>query len=416
MFKKLFSVVCFLLFFVLTFTPVIFSNQLEGGFGYLPENLIQTEETTKTPMENGEIVTKFKDFVIVEYTSFVNRNDYSLYGTVFLPAEAYENPSGKKYPFVFLAYGTACTNRFYGVLFRELAKSGYVVAGIDYQGQGYSSGPAPYKDGMVDSEVYADDILEFQQYLFDNSYPIDENRMGIWGWSLGTMVTPGVIYKDPRYKAVSQMGVIYDNSVAASTTHWEKYLKSINIPLQIEMTMASMHDSWIVTPWFDPAVDLFEDYSGEAMLIVHDPAPMAPLTFAGFMSENRVYHYINEVIDFFNYFLSGDKESYARLIAPDPYCTKIGKSYKFKNDQRLLTEDEWSFINRVRKTAGNIHDGSWFSRYVFFPTWERLVIPTLSYVDMPMEYATRLLLPWDLMWNFGMEYFEMNHEELAPAN
>jgi hypothetical protein len=75
MFKKLFSVVCFLLFFVLTFTPVIFSNQLEGGFGYLPENLIQTEETTKTPMENGEIVTKFKDFVIVEYTSFVNRND-----------------------------------------------------------------------------------------------------------------------------------------------------------------------------------------------------------------------------------------------------------------------------------------------------------------------------------------------------
>jgi len=169
----------------------------------------------------------------------------------------------------------------------SLPKNGYIVAAIDYQGQGFSSGPAPIEDGKVDSEVYADDILEFQQYLFDKGYPIDENRMGIWGWSLGTMVAPAVVYKDPRYRAVSQMGVIYENSVGASTTHWARYIDSVNVPLQIEMTIASIHDGWIITPWYGPAIDLFEEYNGEVMLIIHDPGPMAPLTVAGFFNSEK---------------------------------------------------------------------------------------------------------------------------------
>ena len=444
MFKKLFTTVCMLVFIALFFTPVVYSNQLGGGFGdsfekqmqnnataktpmehvfkYLRDNLLNNEENAKaleekakTLMEHGELVTKFKDFVIVEYTDFVNRNDYSLYGTVFLPTEAYENPNGQKYPFVFIAYGTMCINRIYGILFRELAKNGYIVAAIDYQGQGFSSGPAPIENGIVDTEVYVDDVLEFQQYLFDKGYPIDENRMGIFGWSLGTMVAPGVIHKDPRYRAVSQLGVLYDTPAGGATDYWAKYIDTIDVPLQISMAMASIHDGWIITPWWDQAIELFENYNGEIILMVHDPGPMAPLTVAGFFnSEKRVYHYINEVIDFYDYFLNGDKEAYERLIAPDPYCTIIGKSYKLENDQRLITEEEWDLINMIRRAAIYINGYPMFSKYIFIPMWKYLVVPSLSLVDMPVEYAMRLLMPWELIWNFGGEYIEINHEELAP--
>ena len=386
----------------------------------------QKEKSEKQPMEHGKIVTdSFRDFVIVEYTDFKNRNGYSLYGTVFMPREAYENMqkgiSDKKYPTITIAYGTMCVNRMYGILYRELAKKGYIVEGLDYQGQGFSSGPAQKTQnsllgirGRVDGEAMADDVLRFRDYLIDNGYPIDVDKMGIWGWSLGTMVSPAVVAKDPRYKAMSHMGFVYDNAELGSPTHLGNYIDTVKVPLQIEMTQLALHDDLPITPWYDAAVRVFDDYKGPIVISIHDPLPYTPITMAGFMfNKSRTYHYILEdVIPFFDYFVKGDKSAYNKIIAPDKYCNDIGKVYRLGKDVRDFTLEEKKRINQVINRRIPIDDGAWFSNYVFLPVWSRVVVPMLPYTDQIMELMFKTFLPWNVAWDFAMEYVEPNNEAM----
>jgi len=384
----------------------------------------QKAKAEKNTMENGKIVTdSFKDFVIVEYTDFKNKNGYSLYGTVFMPREAYENMqkgiSRKKYPTITIAYGTMCVNRMYGILYRELAKNGYIVEGLDYQGQGFSSGPAQKTQdsllgirGRADGEAMADDILDFRDYLIDNGYPIDVDKMGIWGWSLGTMVSPAVIAKDPRYKAMSHMGFVYDNAELGSTTHLGKYIDTMKVPYQIEMTQLALHDDFPITPWYDTAVRVFDDYKGPIVISIHDPLPYTPITMAGFMfNKSRTYHYINEdLIPFFDYFVKGEDSAYSKIIASDKYCNDIGKVYRLGKDVRNFTPEEEKRIKQVINRRIPIDNGAWFSDYIFVPVWSRVVIPMLPYTDQIMELMFKTFLPWNVAWDFAMEYIEPNNE------
>jgi hypothetical protein len=114
---------------------------------------------------------------------------------------------------------------------------------------------------------------------------------------------------------------------------------------------------------------------------------------------------------FFIKMVKAENKAYQKLIASDPYTTKVKKAYKFNADQRLLDNSDLAVINRARALNGNVHDGYWFSYYIFGPMWATM-IPMLAYMDIPVEYISRLFLPWDVMWNFGIEYFEPNQEEM----
>jgi len=91
-----------------------------------------------------------------------------------LPKKAYENigtANSEKFPFIMITYGTMCINRMYGLLFKNLVKRGYIVAGVDYTGQGFSEGSKPViseDDLRLDSEYITQDVLDFQKYLFAN--------------------------------------------------------------------------------------------------------------------------------------------------------------------------------------------------------------------------------------------------------
>lgn len=354
-----------------------------------------------TVLSEGKEITRFRDFTIEEFP-FKNREGTRLYGTVFVPNS---NPNSGRYPMITIAYGTACINRMYGLLFRELAKRGYVVSAVDYRGQGYSEGVLPVApNGKIDGEAFANDVIDFQKYVLDN-YPVDPDRMGIWGWSLGTVVTPVVLARPEGklYKAISQMGVLRTDLAEKIANVEFDYEDVSDAPLQIQSCIGALHDEDFITPWWWSPVDAYMAYKGPKMIILHGPS----FGMAGMATKERAYDYVNDVGDFFDAFLKNNAEAYARLIQPDPFCNQIGKTFNFGQDKREFTKEEMAMIDEARKTKG-----AKVSSSVFLPLWRGMVAPMLALVNEPVEISTKTIMPWSKVWVGFMDYWEYNTEPM----
>jgi pimeloyl-ACP methyl ester carboxylesterase len=352
-------------------------------------------------LSEGKEVTRFKDFTIEEFP-FQNREGTRLYGTVFIP----NNRSGNgHFPMITIAYGTACINRVYGLLFRELAKRGYVVSAVDYRGQGYSEGILPVApNGKIDGEGFADDVIDFQKHVLAN-YPVDPDRMGIWGWSLGTVVTPIVLARPEgkAYKGISQIGILRTDLTEKVAHVQVDYEDVSNAPLQVQSTIGALHDEDFITPWWWSPVDAYTAYKGPKMILLHGPS----YGMAGMATKERAYDYAYDVCDFFDAFLKSDAEAYARLTQPDPFCNQIGKTFDFGQDKREFTKEEWSMIEEARKTKG-----AKVSTSLFLPMWRGAVAPMLALINEPMEIGTKALMPWTKLWIGFMDYWEYNTEPM----
>ena len=376
------------------------------------KDISQNQTAVRTQIEN-KIVTEFEDFVIEEF-DFFNRDKTRLYGTVFLPKKAYENigtANPEKFPFIMITYGTMCINRMYGLLFKNLVKRGYIVAGVDYTGQGFSEGSKPViseDDLRLDSEYITQDVLDFQKYLFGARYPIDETKMGNWGASLGTVTSAILADKEHRYKAISEMGLCGKNLSRGTYPTWEQIQGKLptTTALQIEATMAAVHDTDMITPWWQAPIDAYNEHKGPKMIMIHDRYP----SFLGMLgSQKRAHHYLQEVIDFFDYFLRGDKQAYHRLIAPDEYCTKLGKAFDFGKDKRDFSSNEENYINRFRNLYGMP-----FAYNGFGPMWNQYVLNLLPLASQPFKINIPFLLPWDKIWLL-FEYWEPNYENFVET-
>jgi dipeptidyl aminopeptidase/acylaminoacyl peptidase len=170
------------------------TNSPDEVFFYDEGNLSQQSH------HNSELLSS-KKILETETISFTATDGEELFGMMIKPANF--DPS-KKYPLIIRMHGGPVSQ--YGLYFsydwQLFAASDYVVMAINPRG---SSGRGLDFQKVIFADwgnVDADDISQLADYAISLGY-IDENRLGLGGWSYGGMLTNYVIAKDQRFKAAT---------------------------------------------------------------------------------------------------------------------------------------------------------------------------------------------------------------------
>jgi len=169
---------------------------------YHPDEVFLYDEgnITQQSHHNSELLSSRK-ILETETISFTATDGEELFGMIIKPENF--DPL-KKYPLIIRMHGGPVSQ--YGLYFNYdwqlFAANGYVVMvtnprgssgrGLDFQKKIFADW------GNVD----ADDISRLADYAISLGY-IDENKLGLGGWSYGGMLTDYVIAKDQRFKAAT---------------------------------------------------------------------------------------------------------------------------------------------------------------------------------------------------------------------
>ncbi|MBI9057043.1 MAG: S9 family peptidase [Labilibaculum sp.] len=138
-------------------------------------------------------------------------NPVKFWTYVFVPKNIDVN---KKYPLMVLPHGGVHGDftTYYTHIVRELIAQGYVVVAAEYRGStGYGKGHYEKIDygGLENEDVYAS-----RNYMIENYDFVDENRVGIMGWSHGGMITLFNLFNHPNDYKVGFAGVPVSDLVA----------------------------------------------------------------------------------------------------------------------------------------------------------------------------------------------------------
>ena len=170
------------------------TNSPDEVFFYDENNLSQQSN------HNSELLSS-RQILETETISFTASDGEELFGMMIKPDNF--DPS-KQYPLIIRMHGGPVSQ--YGLYFNYdwqlFAANGYVVMAINPRG---SSGRGLNFQKMIFADwgnVDADDISQLADYAISLGY-VDENRLGLGGWSYGGMLTNYVIAKDPRFKAAT---------------------------------------------------------------------------------------------------------------------------------------------------------------------------------------------------------------------
>ena len=170
------------------------TNSPDEVFFYDENNLSQQSN------HNSELLSS-RQILETETISFTAADGEELFGMMIKPDNF--DPS-KQYPLIIRMHGGPVSQ--YGLYFNYdwqlFAANGYVVMAINPRG---SSGRGLNFQKMIFADwgnVDADDISQLADYAISLGY-VDENRLGLGGWSYGGMLTNYVIAKDPRFKAAT---------------------------------------------------------------------------------------------------------------------------------------------------------------------------------------------------------------------
>ena len=170
------------------------TNSPDEVFFYDENNLSQQSN------HNSELLSS-RQILETETISFTAADGEELFGMMIKPNNF--DPS-KQYPLIIRMHGGPVSQ--YGLYFNYdwqlFAANGYVVMAINPRG---SSGRGLNFQKMIFADwgnVDADDISQLADYAISLGY-VDENRLGLGGWSYGGMLTNYVIAKDPRFKAAT---------------------------------------------------------------------------------------------------------------------------------------------------------------------------------------------------------------------
>lgn len=152
-------------------------------------------------------------------TALGAKNPVRFYSYIFIPKNI---DRSKKYPLLVFPHGGVHANfsTYYTHIVRELVAQGYVVIAPEFRGStGYGKGMYELIDygGLEVEDAYAS-----RNYMLENYSFVDENRVGILGWSHGGLITLMNIFFHPKdYKAafagmpvsdlVSRMGYTNDS-------------------------------------------------------------------------------------------------------------------------------------------------------------------------------------------------------------
>ena len=200
---------------------------------------------------NSELLSS-REILKTETISFKAADGEELFGMMVKPDNF--DPS-KQYPLIIRMHGGPVSQ--YGLYFNYdwqlFAANDYVVMGINPRG---SSGRGLNFQKMIFADwgnVDANDISQLADYAISLGY-IDKNRLGLGGWSYGSMLTNYVIAKDQRFKAAtSGAGISNILSGFGDDQYIRDYITEIGTPwdntetwLKVSYPFLNAND--IVTP------------------------------------------------------------------------------------------------------------------------------------------------------------------------
>ena len=130
---------------------------------------------------------------------------------VFLPDNL--DPSAK-YPLLVLPHGGVHSdfNTFYIHIIKELMAQEYIVVAPEYRG---STGYGKRFYQTIDyGGLEVEDVYNSRNYMLENYDFIDKNRVGIFGWSHGGLITLHNIFEHPDSYKVAYAGVPVSDLIA----------------------------------------------------------------------------------------------------------------------------------------------------------------------------------------------------------
>ncbi len=138
-------------------------------------------------------------------------NPLKFWSYIFFPKNI--DPS-KKYPLLVFPHGGVHSNlsTYYTHIIRELVTQGYIIVAAEYRGStGYGGG---HYRNIDYGGLEVQDVDASRQYMLDNYDIIDKNRVGIFGWSHGGLITLFNIFEYPDNYKVAYAGVPVSDLIA----------------------------------------------------------------------------------------------------------------------------------------------------------------------------------------------------------
>jgi len=189
-------------------TPMVFTINKNDG-----KKLHSIEDNAKTK-ENMEEY----GFSPLEFFQFNTSEDIELNGWMIKPADFDES---KEYPVLIYVYGgpgAQTVENSWGWFnyswHQMLAQNGYIVVSVDGRGTGARGEEFKKCTYLELGNLETIDMIETAKYLGDLKY-VDEDRIGIWGWSYGGYMTTLCMTKGADY---------FSTGIAvAPVTNWRYY-------------------------------------------------------------------------------------------------------------------------------------------------------------------------------------------------
>ncbi len=138
-------------------------------------------------------------------------NPTKFWAYVFIPKNV---DASKTYPLIVFPHGGvhADFTTYYSHIVRELIAQGYIIIAAEYRGStGYGKSHYEKIDygGLETEDVYAS-----RNYMIENYDIVDENRVGIIGWSHGGLIALFNIFDHPEAYQVAYAGVPVSDLIA----------------------------------------------------------------------------------------------------------------------------------------------------------------------------------------------------------
>ena len=194
-----------------------------------PKSIFKLSDKVISKVVDNNELFKTKNIASTEIISFESFDGTEIFGLLTKPHDFDPN---KKYPLLIRIHGGPVSQ--YGVRFsmewQIFASNGYLVLAINPRGssgRGEEFQKAIYADwGNVDAK----DIIAAADFISEKPY-VDPDRLGIGGWSYGSMLTNYVIASDSRFKAATSGAGISNILSGFGDDHYiREYIDELGTP------------------------------------------------------------------------------------------------------------------------------------------------------------------------------------------
>jgi dipeptidyl aminopeptidase/acylaminoacyl peptidase len=161
-------------------------------------------------------------------------NPVKFWSYIFIPRTLDRN---KKYPLIILPHGGIHANftTYHTHIIREMIAQGYVVIAPEYRGStGYGK---KFYEQIDYGGVEIEDVHACRSYMLEHYDYIDEQRVGIVGWSHGGLIALMNIFEYPKEYAVGFAGVPVSDLITRLGYQDEEYAKEFSAGYHIGKTV-----------------------------------------------------------------------------------------------------------------------------------------------------------------------------------